>query len=143
MVSVEAGVAHKVELRLKPWPVMRGFVCDEAGAPIAGATFSLRPNWNIRRSLTGIEWMIARWSMRLLPTLSQRVRSEQDGTFAVALPAHDLKLQDADEGNVPNGFAPRRESETPHYSVLVSAKGKRSVVVSAAVGDEPLKVVLH
>jgi hypothetical protein len=26
---------------------------------------------------------------------------------------------------------------------LVSAKGKRSVVVSAAVGDEPLKVVLH
>jgi hypothetical protein len=103
----------------------------------------LRPNWNIRRSLTGIEWMIARWSMRLLPTLSQRVRSEQDGTFAVALPAHDLKLQDADEGNVPDGFAPRRESESPHYSILVSAKGKRSVVVSAAVGDEPLKVVLH
>jgi hypothetical protein len=142
-VSVEAGVAHKVELRLKPWPVMRGFVCDEAGAPIAGATFSLRPNWNIRRSLTGVEWMIARWSMRLLPTLSQRVRSEQDGTFAVALPAHDLNLQDPDEDNVPNGFAPRRESESPHYSVLVSAKGKRSVVVSAAVGDEPLKVVLH
>ena len=142
-VLVEAGGEHTVELRMKPWPVMRGFVCDAAGAPIAGASFSLRPNWNMTRSLTGVEWMIARWSMRLLPTLSQRVRSEQDGTFAVALPAHDLKLPDADENEGPIGFAPRRESEMPRYSVLVSAKGKRAVVITAAVGDDPVKVVLH
>lgn len=142
-VDVAAGGEHAVALRGKPWPLMRGVVHDAAGAPIAGATFSLRPNWNISRSLSGLDWMIARWSLRMLPALSLTVRSAQDGSFAVALPAHGVLAAQIEPDAQNERFPTRMYEEPPRYSVMVSARGKRSVVIDAAAGDESVKVVLR
>lgn len=136
--ELDPGTKVQHELRMKPFPTMRLLVQDSSGAPIAGATASLRQNiskgW---QSESDVE-LLARWTTRVvLPTGAQR-KSAADGSLEVALPVF-LEAIEALEGD-----EEARESRSGlKFSLAVHATGKRTEIVEATYEGEPVKVVLR
>ena len=146
--SLAAGVEREVVLRMRPFATMRGIVQDAEGKPIEGASFSLRSDWQRRSKNTAAGALLDRWLARVVPPLSQRVRSAEDGSFAIAVPFVTSQFDAASEGTdevqrLLGLDRPRGEDEPVQFSVLVSAKGKRATLARAEVGATGVVVVLR
>ena len=146
--SIRAGLERQVVARMQPFATMRGIVQDAQGKPIEGASFSLRSDWQRRAKNTAAGALLDRWLARVVPPLSQRVRSAEDGSFAIAVPFVTSQFDAASDGTdevqrLLGLDRPRGEDEPVQFSVLVSAKGKRATLARAEVGATGVVVVLR
>ena len=89
--------------------------------------------------------LLDRWMARIVPPFAQRVRSAEDGSFSIDLPwvpeADDAEEQEAKR--VRDLWRERTGGGPGQFSVLVSAKGKRTTLLRAEVGDKGIVVVLR
>jgi len=146
--AIGIGLERTVVVRMQPFATMRGIVHDAEGKPIQGASFSLRSDWQRRSKNTAAGALLDRWMARVVPPLSQRVRSAEDGSFAIAVPfvaaQSDAASEGTDEVQRLLGMNRERDDDGPvQFSVLVSARGKRATLARAEVGATGVVVVLR
>ncbi len=139
------GFEGEVVVRMRPFVTMRGVVQDADGRPIEGASFVMRSDWQRKQAGSAAGALLDRWMARIVPPFAQRVRSAKDGSFSIDLPwvpeADDAEEQEAKR--VRDLWRERTGGGPGQFSVLVSAKGKRTTLLRAEVGDKGIVVVLR